>query len=90
MLFTITPDLSVGVQKAKGGRNVYLFHFLYPISANEWWSMFNNAGYKSLLDQLAGRQLTQFKRERPAEIEVVAVGGAIGLNADVRFGVVRL
>ncbi len=62
----------------------------YPITISEWWSLLNNAGYKSLLDQLSHKQLTQFKQEHLSEIEAITVDGVLELNTDTLFGVVYM
>ena len=62
----------------------------YPITINEWWSLLNNAGYKSLLNQLSHEQLIQFKQEHLAEIEVSSDDGVLDLNTDTLFGLVHV
>lgn len=62
----------------------------YKITVNEWWSLLNNAAYKSLLDQLDYEQLQAFKDEHIGEIEELSMGGLIELNADTLFGVVHI
>lgn len=62
----------------------------YSITVNEWWSLLNNAGYKSLLDQLSHEQLLLFKQEHLAEIESGSDNGVIALNADTLFGIVHV
>ena len=62
----------------------------YSITTSEWWSLLNNAGYKSLLDQLNCEQLIHFKQEHLAEIEAISIDGVIELNADTLFGVVHV
>ncbi|QYZ66494.1 MAG: methyltransferase domain-containing protein [Gammaproteobacteria bacterium (ex Lamellibrachia satsuma)] len=62
----------------------------YSITISEWWSLLNNAGYKSLLDQLSHEQLIEFKQEHLAEIEAISVEGVIELNTDTLFGVVHV
>jgi len=62
----------------------------YSISVNEWWSLLNNAGYKSLLDQLSHEQLLLFKQAHLAEIKSGSDNGVIALNADTLFGIVNV
>lgn len=72
--------------------NVKVAHYpiRYSITASEWWSLLNNTGYKSLLDQLSREQVTHFKQEHLAEIESIFIDGTIELNADTLFGVVHV
>ncbi len=62
----------------------------YTISVADWWSLLNNAGFKSLLDQLDERQLEQFKQDHLMEIEGLSDENGIELIADTMFGVVGL
>ncbi|MFK5892990.1 MAG: methyltransferase domain-containing protein [Pseudomonadota bacterium] len=62
----------------------------YSITVNEWWSLLNSAGYKSLLDKLSYEQLIQFKLQHLGEIEEISVDGVIELNADTLFTVVQV
>ena len=62
----------------------------YSVTINEWWSLLNNAGYKSLLDQLNHEQLRRFKNDHLKEIEEVSTEGSIELNADTLFAIVRV
>lgn len=68
--------------------NVEYLPIRYTITINEWWSLLNNAGYKSLLDQLSHEQLVRFKNEHLAEIELSSIDGVIELNTDTLFGIV--
>ncbi|RDH87557.1 MAG: hypothetical protein DIZ78_03020 [endosymbiont of Escarpia spicata] len=68
--------------------NIELYPIRYSITIKEWWSLLNNAGYKSLLDQLNTEQFAQFKQEHLREIESISVDGVIELNTDTLFGVV--
>ncbi|MCU7918809.1 MAG: class I SAM-dependent methyltransferase [Candidatus Thiodiazotropha sp. (ex Epidulcina cf. delphinae)] len=70
--------------------NVVHYPIRYFITVNDWWSLLNNAGYKSLLDQLSYVQLQQFKEEHLIEIEELSCEGLIELNADTLFGVVNV
>lgn len=62
----------------------------YPITIDEWWSLLNSAGFKSLLDQLDEDQLERFKQAHLDEIEALSGGATFELNADTLFGVVSL
>lgn len=62
----------------------------YAITVDNWWSLLNNAGYKSLLDQLNHEQLLQFKRKHLGEIEAASDDETIELNADTLFGLVNV
>lgn len=72
--------------------NVEVIHhpIRYSITTDEWWALLNNAGYKSLLDQLTPEQLKKFKQEHLAEIDAVSNSGNIELNADTLFGIVSI
>ncbi len=61
------------------------FPIRYPIKLDDWWSLLNNAGYKSLIDQLGAEQLAQFKRAHLSEIAAISVDGVIDFNADSLF-----
>ncbi|MES9942558.1 MAG: methyltransferase domain-containing protein [Candidatus Thiodiazotropha sp. 6PLUC2] len=69
---------------------VELYPIRYSLTINEWWSLLNNAGYKSLIDQLSPEQLVQFKQEHLKEIEKSLNRGVIELNADTLFGIVNI
>jgi ubiquinone/menaquinone biosynthesis C-methylase UbiE len=62
----------------------------YSITTSEWWSLLNNAGYKSLLDQLNSEQLARFKREHLSDIESVSSDDTLTLNTDTLFGMVQV
>ncbi|MES9833664.1 MAG: methyltransferase domain-containing protein [Candidatus Thiodiazotropha sp. DIVDIV] len=62
----------------------------YSITIDEWWSLLNNAGYKSLIDQLSPEQLVRFKQDHLDEIKKNSDDGCVELNADTLFGVVRI
>lgn len=70
--------------------DVELYPIRYSITISEWWSLLNNAGYKSLLDQLNAEQLIRFKKEHLDEIESISVDGVIELNTDTLFGIVHV
>jgi ubiquinone/menaquinone biosynthesis C-methylase UbiE len=72
------------------GVDVEHYPIRYSITTSDWWSLLNNAGYKSLLDQLTDEQLVQFKQEHLAEIESIGRDGLIELNTDTLFGIVRM
>jgi ubiquinone/menaquinone biosynthesis C-methylase UbiE len=62
----------------------------YSISIDQWWSLLNSAGFKSLLDQLHPQQLKSFKQIHLEEIRELSNGASLELNADSLFGVVHL
>jgi ubiquinone/menaquinone biosynthesis C-methylase UbiE len=62
----------------------------YPISIDQWWSLLNSNGFKSLLDQLHPQQLGSFKQVHLEEIRELSDGASLELNADSLFSVVRL
>jgi len=62
----------------------------YSITIMEWWSLLNNAGYKGLIDKLNEEELTRFKKSHLKEIESIAMGSNLELNADSYFGLVHL
>lgn len=68
-----------------------MFHepIRYPISSNEWWSLVNSAGFKSLLDELDQQQLERFKQAHFEDIQGLS-DDALELNADTLFSVVSL
>jgi ubiquinone/menaquinone biosynthesis C-methylase UbiE len=68
--------------------NIVYFPIRYPISVCDWWSLLNNAGYKSLLNQLSSEQVQKFKEDHLIEIEALSTEGVIELNADTLFGIV--
>jgi ubiquinone/menaquinone biosynthesis C-methylase UbiE len=62
----------------------------YFITISEWWSLLNNAGYKSLLDQLSTEQLSCLERDHLSEVESISSDGVLTLNADTLFGLVTV
>jgi ubiquinone/menaquinone biosynthesis C-methylase UbiE len=62
----------------------------YPISIDQWWSLLNSNGFKSLLDQLHPQQLESFKELHLEEIRELCDGSNLELNADSLFSVVHL
>ena len=46
---------------------IEIYPIRYQMTIDDWWAMLNNAGYKSLLDQLNPQALTQFKKDHLAE-----------------------
>jgi ubiquinone/menaquinone biosynthesis C-methylase UbiE len=69
-----------------------IFHepIRYPLGINEWWSLVNSAGFKSLLDELDQQQLRRFKQTHLKDIEELSEDAAIELNADTLISVVSL
>jgi ubiquinone/menaquinone biosynthesis C-methylase UbiE len=70
--------------------NIEYYPIRYSITVNDWWSLLNSAGYKSLLDQLSDKDLIKFKYDHLGEIESISSEGVIELNTDTLFGVVRM
>jgi ubiquinone/menaquinone biosynthesis C-methylase UbiE len=61
----------------------------YPIGVEQWWSLLNSSGFKSLLDQLDEQQLDYFKSAHLMEMRALSDDAVIELNADTLFGVVN-
>ncbi|MEJ2611612.1 MAG: methyltransferase domain-containing protein [Candidatus Thiodiazotropha sp.] len=62
----------------------------YPISIDQWWSLLNSNGFKSLLDQLHPQQLDSFKQAHLEEVRGLTDGANLELNADSLFASVTM
>jgi len=59
-------------------------------SANDWWDIVWNAGYRGLLTQLSESQLIHFKREHLMEIQALCDAGDTWLDTGLMIAIGRL
>lgn len=59
----------------------------YPITAQDWWNIVWNAGYRGYLQQLTDEELNEFQAQHMAEIEQLCASGNDQLNVGVLIAV---
>lgn len=59
----------------------------YPITAQDWWGIVWNAGYRGYLQQLAAEAQAEFQRQHLEEIEALCTTGNDRLNVGVLIAV---
>lgn len=77
---------------AAGLDNVVIHHepLSYPLSAEIWWDIVWNAGYRGYLQQLSNSELAEFRQQHQAEIETLCADGQTRLDAGVMIAVARV
>jgi SAM-dependent methyltransferase len=59
----------------------------YPITAQDWWNIVWNAGYRGYLQQLSDEELAEFQAQHMAEVEQLCIRGNDHLNVGVLIAV---
>lgn len=59
----------------------------YPMSAQGWWDIIWNAGYRGYVQQLSVEEQAEFQRQHLAEIEALCTSGHDRLNVGVLIAV---
>lgn len=62
----------------------------YPLTAQDWWAIVWNAGYRGYLQQLSDEERMAFRQQHLAEIEQLCATGEDRLNVDVMVAVATL
>lgn len=72
-----------------GMNEVEIYHepLSYPITAQDWWSIIWNAGYRGYLQQLTDEELSEFRTKHMAEVEQLCASGDGHFNVGVLIAV---
>lgn len=62
----------------------------YPLSADGWWDIVWNAGYRGYLQQLSDSELAEFRQQHLAEVEALCAEGQTRLDVGVMIAVARV
>ena len=83
-----TKEKSVSLFNHAGLKNIKCHQIdagYYLKSAEQWWDLLWNAGYRGLILQLSDEDTKQFKQEHLAEIQKLATDNGIWMDVNVLY-----